>query len=191
MRSRSHLTPVHASASALRGRPPTQLVLDAELPRLRAHARRLCARESDAQDLVQDTILRALVHEHQFEAGSNLRAWLRQIQLSVFVSRYRRAQREKRALERLALDPCAWVRSEASAPVAPVGAGVRGSLKALPEGFRQVVELVDIAGYEYRDAATALGIPVGTVMSRLHRARRLLGSELRADRTKALERDAA
>jgi len=191
MRSRSHLTQVHDSASKARGRSPSKLVLDAELPRLFAQARRLCARESDAQDLVQDTLLRALLHEHQFEAGSNLRAWLRQIQLSVFVSRYRRAQRERRALGRLAVDPCAWVHNEALSPVAPVGAGVRGSLKALPAGFRQVVELVDIAGYEYRDAAEALGIPVGTVMSRLHRARRLLGSELGAERMKPLERHAA
>jgi len=190
MRSRSPLAQVHHPASPPRSRPPTKLALDAELPRLFAQARRLCARESDAQDLVQDTIVRALVHEHQFEAGSNLRAWLRQIQLSVFVSRYRRSQRERRALGRLAVDPCAWVQNESSAPVAPVGAGVRGSLKALPDGFRQVVELVDIGGYEYRDAAEALGIPVGTVMSRLHRARRLLVTELGGERAKPLDRAA-
>jgi RNA polymerase sigma-70 factor (ECF subfamily) len=157
------------------------LKLTDELPRLRAYARRLCASDNDAQDLVQDTILRALLHEHQFEEGSNLRAWLRQIQLSVFVSRYRRGRREKEALQRIALDPCSWVSPEPPAVPAPTGSGLLRSLRSLPAGFRSVVELVDVGGYEYGDAAAALGIPIGTVMSRLHRARRLLGKELRYD----------
>jgi RNA polymerase sigma-70 factor (ECF subfamily) len=161
------------------------------LPRLHAQARRLCARESDARDLVQDTVLRALVCEHQFEAGSNLRAWLRQIQLSVFVSRYRRGRREKKALEQLAFDPCSWVQGESPSPATPIGAGVLVSLASLPEGFRRVVELVDLGGYEYRDAAETLGIPIGTVMSRLHRARRLLGDKLGEKTPVTVERNAA
>lgn len=152
--------------------------LDAELPRLRAQARRLCNREADALDLVQDTLLRALVYEHRFEQGSNLRAWLRQIQLSIFVSRYRRGRREKRALERLSFDPCSWVHPEEAAPQSALGNGLEVALRELPEGFRRVVELVDLDGLEYRDAASTLSIPVGTVMSRLHRARRLLGDRL-------------
>lgn len=158
--------------------PPDPLPFGAELPRLRAHARRLCTREADAADLVQDTLLRALVYEHRFEQGSNLRAWLRQIQLSIFVSRYRRGRREKRALERLALDPCSWVHPEESGTQSTLGHGLELALRALPEGFRRVVELVDLEGLEYRDAAQALGVPVGTVMSRLHRARKLLGHRL-------------
>lgn len=154
------------------------LALDAELPRLHAHARRLCAREADAHDLVQDTLLRALVYEHRFEQGSNLRAWLRQIQLSIFVSRYRRGRREKRALERLAFDPCSWVHPEETTAQSTLGHGLEVALRELPEGFRRVVELVDLQGLEYRDAAQALSIPIGTVMSRLHRARRLLGDRL-------------
>jgi RNA polymerase sigma-70 factor (ECF subfamily) len=163
-----------------RSRPttPDSLLLDAELPRLRAHARRLCTREADANDLVQDTLLRALVYEHRFEQGSNLRAWLRQIQLSIFVSRYRRVRREKRALEKLAFDPCSWVHPEESCPRPSLGQGLELALRALPEGFRRVVELVDLEGLEYRDAAQALGVPIGTVMSRLHRARKLLGHRL-------------
>jgi RNA polymerase sigma-70 factor, ECF subfamily len=152
--------------------------LDAEIPRLRAQARRLCRREADALDLVQDTLLRALVYEHRFEHGTNLHAWLRQIQLSIFVSRYRRGRREKRALEKLAFDPCSWVHPEEVGTESTLGQGLEIALRALPEGFRRVVELVDLEGLEYRDAAQALTIPVGTVMSRLHRARKLLAERL-------------
>jgi DNA-directed RNA polymerase specialized sigma24 family protein len=123
---------------------PNTLLLAAELPRLRAHARRLCGCEADASDLVQDTLLRAIVYEARFERGSNLRAWLRQIQLSIFVSRYRRGRREKRALEKLAFDPCSWIRPEEKSPPATLGHGLELALRALPEGFRRVVELVDL-----------------------------------------------
>jgi RNA polymerase sigma-70 factor (ECF subfamily) len=169
----------HLSAIPANDRPAAHTLsafqLDAELPRLRVHARRLCEREADAHDLVQDTLLRALVYEHRFEQGSNLRAWLRQIQLSIFVSRYRRGRREKRALEKLALDPCSWVHPDEAAPQPTLGHGLELALRALPEGFRRAVELVDLEGLEYRDAARALGVPIGTVMSRLHRGRKLLG----------------
>jgi RNA polymerase sigma-70 factor, ECF subfamily len=176
--------PHAAAADALR--------FDLELPRLRAHARRLCACDADAHDLVQDTLLRALLYRHRFEQGSNLRAWLRQIQLSIFVSRYRRGRREKRALEKLAFDPCSWVHPEEAAPQATFGQGLELALRALPEGFRRAVELVDLEGLEYRDAAQALGVPIGTVMSRLHRGRKLLGRRLEQPRSHAEPvRDAA
>jgi RNA polymerase sigma-70 factor, ECF subfamily len=162
--------PLRATAHAL--------LLDAELPRLRAHARRLCVCDADVHDLVQDTLLRALLYQHRFEQGSNLRAWLRQIQLSIFVSRYRRGRREKRALEKLSFDPCSWVHPEEAPSQAALGQGLELALRALPEGFRRAVELVDLEGFEYRDAAQALGVPIGTVMSRLHRGRKLLGRRL-------------
>lgn len=155
-----------------------RLTLDPELPRLRAHARRLCKNDSDASDLVQDTVVRALTYEAQFTEGSNLRAWLQQILRSVFITRYRRGCRERRALERLAHDPCAWTRRDAAPTMSRLTANAEGALSGLPETFRHVVELVDLAGYEYRDAAQALDVPVGTVMSRLHRARRALAQQL-------------
>src|SRR6516164_24220 len=96
--------------------------LEAELPRLRAQARRLCRNESDALDLVQDTLVRALRYAASFEGGTNLHAWLAQIQKSIFVSRYRRSRRERRALERLTLDPCTWPHREPSVPVPALGA---------------------------------------------------------------------
>jgi len=155
-----------------------RLAIEPELPRLRAHARRLCKNDSDAGDLVQDTVLRALDYETHFTEGSNLRAWLQQILRSVFISRYRRSGRERRALDRLAHDPCAWTRRDAAPTMSRLTATAQGALSGLPEPFRHVVELVDLAGYEYRDAAQALAVPVGTVMSRLHRARRVLAQQL-------------
>jgi len=155
-----------------------RLTIEPELPRLRAQARRLCKNDSDASDLVQDTVLRALTFEAQFVVGSSLRAWLQQIQRSVFISRYRRSCRERRALDRLAHDPCAWTRRDAPPVMSRLTANAEVALSGLPETFRHVVELVDLAGYEYRDAAQALDVPLGTVMSRLHRARRVLAQQL-------------
>jgi RNA polymerase sigma-70 factor (ECF subfamily) len=155
--------------------------LAAELPRLRAQAKRLCFRESDAADLVQETALRALSYEHRFEPGTNLHAWLSQILRSVFVSRYRRTKREQRALERLGSDPFAWPHREPLPEAPRLGARVSEALAELPAPFRSVVELVDLGGREYLDAASELHVPVGTVMSRLYRGRRILAERL-ADR---------
>jgi len=155
--------------------------LELELPRLRAHARRLCVRESDALDLVQETVLRALVYERSFEEGTNLHAWLAQILRSIFVSRYRRTKREQRALESLTVDPFAWPHREPLPAAAALGTRVEAALSELPPPFRSVIQLVDLGGREYLDAAAELAVPVGTVMSRLYRARRLLAARL-ADR---------
>jgi RNA polymerase sigma-70 factor, ECF subfamily len=152
--------------------------LESELPRLRAQARHLCGSEVDALDLVQDTLLRALVYEDSFERGTNLRAWLSQILRSIFVSRYRRSKRERRALERLSSDPCGWPQREVSLMGPSLGGRTAVALAALPDPFRRVVELVDLGGLEYVDAARALAVPVGTVMSRLYRGRRILAARL-------------
>ncbi|HLK41050.1 MAG TPA: RNA polymerase sigma factor [Polyangiaceae bacterium] len=152
------------------------------LPELRARAMHLCGDPSTAEDLVQDAAERALRFAAQFDRGTNLRAWASQILFSVFVTQWRRRRRERRALANLAVDPVAW-----PTPVPPTGpdAGpgalspsMRRHLDALPEGFRDTLVLVIVHGRSYRDAARELGIPVGTVMSRLHRARRLLAAEV-------------
>jgi len=155
--------------------------LEAELPRLRAHARRLCVRECDALDLVQETVLRALVYERSFEPGTNLHAWLSQILRSIFVSRFRRSKREQRALETLGADPFAWPQNNPLPAAGGLGTRVEAALSELPVPFRSVIQLVDLGGREYLDAAAELAVPVGTVMSRLYRARRLLAARL-ADR---------
>ena len=157
--------------------------LVALVPELRSRALRLARDGATADDLVQDAIERALRFADQYERGTNLRAWTHQILFSVFVTRYRRTRRERNALRVLSSDPCAWTLPEPfSAPDKDVALtqATRQRLDALPEGFRAVIELVDLGERSYRDAAEELGVPVGTVMSRLHRGRRMLADGLGA-----------
>jgi RNA polymerase sigma-70 factor (ECF subfamily) len=158
--------------------------LVALVPELRGRAARLCGDRALADDLVQDTVERALKFADQYERGTNLRAWVYQILFSVFVTRYRRTRRERNALRHLASDPCAWtvpdgfMAPDSSAPLTP---STQRKLDSLPEGFRAVLVMVDLAQMSYREAASELGVPVGTVMSRLHRGRRLLADKMSAE----------
>jgi RNA polymerase sigma-70 factor (ECF subfamily) len=152
-------------------------------------ALRLCGDRALADDVVQDALERALRFEAQYERGTNLRAWLFRILFSVFVTRWRRRRRERRALENLAVDPCAWI-VPSGFPAPDIGEGAlsastRRKLDALPEGFRAAVVLVDLEQRSYREAARELGIPVGTVMSRLHRARKVLAALIDSEREAA------
>ncbi len=158
-------------------------------PELRGRALRLSRDPALAEDLAQEAMERALRFADQYERGTNLRAWALQILFSVFVTRWRRRRRERRALEHLAADPCAWT---VPASFAPPDAGdgallasTRRCLESLPEGFCDVVLLVDIARLSYRDAARRLDVPVGTVMSRLHRARKMLAQRMESERDAA------
>ena len=151
------------------------------MPELRARALRLSSDRATADDLVQDTVERALKFADQYERGTNLRAWAYQILFSVFVTRYRRVRRERNALRNLASDPCAWTLPERFSPpdaTAALTPSTQVELESLPQGFRTVLTLVDLEQRSYREAATALGLPVGTVMSRLHRGRKLLASRM-------------
>jgi RNA polymerase sigma-70 factor (ECF subfamily) len=158
-------------------------------PEMRARALRLSRDPALADDLAQEAIERALWFARQYERGTNLRAWALQILFSVFVTRWRRRRRERRALENLASDPCAWtVPASFGAPDAGRGAMLRSTrrqLAELPDGYRDVVVLVDLERWTYRDAARELGVPVGTVMSRLHRARKALAAQMDATRDAA------
>lgn len=163
--------------------------LVALLPELRARAMRLCGDAAAADDVVQDSIERALRFADQYQRGTNLRAWAFQILFSVFVTRWRRRRRDRNAVESLASDPCAWTRPVGfAAPDAGWGsltAATRRKLDALPDGFRAVIVMVDLQERSYRDAAKELGVPVGTVMSRLHRGRKLLAAQMEAERDAA------
>jgi RNA polymerase sigma-70 factor (ECF subfamily) len=152
--------------------------LPALLPGLNARALSLCKRKSEANDLVHDTVLRALCFEAGYERDTNLRGWLQQILFSVFITRCRKAKRERRALDTLASDPCAWTLPDAPTQRQSLTRPVTRALDALPSQFAAVVRLVDLEERSYKDAADALSVPVGTVMSRLFRGRRLLAEAL-------------
>lgn len=144
-------------------------------PQLRRCALALTRDPERAEDLVQDTIERALRFEHTYEPGSNLPAWLSRVMKNVFMSRCRRRSVETRALRRVALVEAETVHSPAEPWLSP---RVARALDGLPEKIGQVVRLVDLAELSYGEAAGVLEIPVGTVMSRLHRGRKRLAGVL-------------
>ena len=153
------------------------------VPELRGRAMRLTGNPATAEDVVQDTIERALKFADQYERGTNMRAWVFQILFSVFVTRYRRSRREKNAMRVLASDPCAWTLPDSFSPpdaTAKLTPSTQKKLETLPPGFRSVVVLIDLEDHSYREAADELGVPVGTVMSRLHRGRKMLASKMSA-----------
>jgi len=151
------------------------------LPDLHRRAARLALTPAAADDLVQDTVERALRFSGQYDPGSNLRGWAYQILFSVFITGYRRRRRERRGLEVLTTAPSAWTqRSPFAAPDAELGLlpATSEALASLPAGFRDVLSLIDLGQHTYREAADLLEVPLGTVMSRLHRGRRLLAERL-------------
>ena len=165
-------------------------------PALYAVALRMTRRPADAEDLVQDSLLKAMRARHQFEAGTNLRAWLLRILTNTFINKHKRGQLERSLLGAEDLDPVSdgWMsastlralRDPETQVLRPVlEEEIRQALDRLPEDFRMAVLLVDVEELSYKEAAAALGCPVGTVMSRLHRARRLLKAEL-VDQARAL-----
>jgi RNA polymerase sigma-70 factor, ECF subfamily len=138
---------------------------------------------ADAEDLVQDTLLRAYRAIGRFD-GSYPRAWLLTILRNAQVNRVRRRRpsllRNPDAGHRLEEGRDPIPSAEAIVVGQAFDATVEDAVTRLPERFRHVVELVDIDGLSYQDAANALGIPVGTVMSRLHRARHRIRTRLTA-----------
>jgi RNA polymerase sigma-70 factor (ECF subfamily) len=160
------------------------------LPHLKAvynHAWRLARREEDARDLAQETFLRAYQAFDTYAPGTHARAWLLKVLYSVFVNRYRRRQRapvevsidemELRYSRQLAA-PAGAADADPWRPASWAAPEVEAALALLPEAFRQAVLLVDVEELTYEEAAAALGCPVGTVRSRLFRARRLLAAVL-------------
>jgi RNA polymerase sigma-70 factor (ECF subfamily) len=165
--------------------------LAALTPELFGRAMRTTRSPHLAEDLVQDTVERAIRFESTYKPGTNLRAWVYQILFSVFMTRCRRSRRERNALHLLATDPCAWTMPEAAGAVMnQLSPPVARALDSLPRGFRDAVVLIDIEELAYKDAAKRMGVPVGTVMSRLHRGRRQLAEAMRegaAERGETME----
>lgn len=154
---------------------------------LRAAARRYGsnARE-DPDDLVQDTLLRALVGWQRFRPGTDCRAWLLRILANSYISGYRRRSRERRILEEngpfLCVDQHRGSRHPESTIIEALQAAqITAAVQRLPNDFAEVLVMADLKGLRYREIAGRLGCPIGTVMSRLHRARRQIAAELQCD----------
>ena len=142
----------------------------------------------DAQDLVQDTYAKAFVSFHQFEPGTNLKAWLYRILSTTFINTYRKDQRRPQISDGELED---WQIYDAASHTSDQGRSaedvaldgivdldVRAALEAMPEEFRMAVYLADVEGFSYKEIADIVGVPAGTVMSRLHRGRKLLRTSL-------------
>ena len=151
-------------------------------------ALRLTRNLQDAEDLLQETYLRAYSHYRGFQEGTHLKAWLFRILKNGFINGYRQRKAGPREvdLERGETTFEEEVESVTLPAATPedellektLDGGVARALSALPEDFRIVVELVDLQDFSYREVADILEIPLGTVMSRLYRGRRLLEEAL-------------
>jgi RNA polymerase sigma-70 factor (ECF subfamily) len=152
-------------------------------------ARRLVGSRDDAEDLVQQTYERAFRSWRQYTPGTNLRAWLLRILTNLNIDRGRRQQRSPQTTSiDEAGDYFLYNRLEASAPDGNADServlerlsqdSIVDALADVPHDFRDVIVLVDIGEFSYADAAQILDIPIGTVMSRLHRGRRILKKNL-------------
>jgi RNA polymerase sigma-70 factor (ECF subfamily) len=154
------------------------------LPRLYSGALRLTRNAADAEDLVQETLLRAFRAFHQFREGSNLKAWLFRILTNTFINEYRKRQRQPQTVSEEDIEDwylyskMAEQRAEPSAEASVIESlpdeDVQAALSSLPHQFRIAVLLADVEGFSYREIAEIMGVPMGTVMSRLHRGRRIL-----------------
>ncbi len=147
---------------------------------------------TQAEDLVQETLLRAYRFWHKFEQGTNVKAWLFRIQTNIFINKYRKKQTEQRFLDQREVDDLLerYAADDGPAAMPPdtrqdflthlVGDEVMAALDQLPFEFRMAVLLADMHDFSYKEIADVLDCPVGTVMSRLHRARKLLQAQLYA-----------
>jgi RNA polymerase sigma-70 factor (ECF subfamily) len=153
-------------------------------------ALRMTRSEAEAEDLVQETYIRAFRFRHQFTPGTNLKAWLFRILTNTFINQYRRKAARPETTELDDVEESILYRhmrdvSPGSASPDPeaelidntLSSEVKDALEALPEKFRTTL-LLDVEGFSYKEIAEVLDIPIGTVMSRLHRGRKFLQKRL-------------
>ncbi len=160
---------------------PSALVNEA--PKLQKFALRLTRNKSDADDLVQATLLRALEKNEMFTDGTDLFKWTARIMFNSFVSQYRRKTKFETQY-----DPSAYIDSLSVAPNQEEAMDlkiVNAAMQRLSAEHRQILVMVCVRGMQYEEAAQALDLPVGTVRSRLSRARDALQRELQVEKTPA------
>jgi RNA polymerase sigma-70 factor, ECF subfamily len=161
------------------------------MPSLYSAALRMTRNPSDAEDLVQETYLRAYRGFGSFEQGTNLKAWLYRILTNTFINRYRAAKRRPDETDLAEVEDFYLYRRLGGLEGARASRSaedelldvltedeVREAVESLPEQFRLAVLLADVEGFSYKEIAEILDIPIGTVMSRLHRGRRGLQKRL-------------
>ena len=162
------------------------------LDALYATAMRLTKNGGDAEDLVQETMLKAFRYFDKYEKGTNCKAWLFKILTNTFINRYRKRQKrqeflvddESRPLEERAEAPALNpfvddIHDEEQMYFKLFGDEVKAALEKVPVDFRMVVLLADLQDFAYKEIAEIMACPIGTVMSRLYRGRRMLQQELR------------
>lgn len=166
------------------------------MDQLYAAAMRMTKNPADAQDLVQETFVKAFASFRQYEQGTNLKAWLYRILTNTFINTYRKRQREP--FQGTIDDLEDWQLGGAESTTASTSrsaeaeaidhlpdSAVKDALQQIPEDFRLAVYLADVEGFSYQEIAEIMKTPTGTVMSRLHRGRRMLRellAEYAADR---------
>jgi RNA polymerase sigma-70 factor, ECF subfamily len=152
------------------------------MDQLYSSALRMTRNPADAEDLVQETYTRAYAAFHRFRQGTNLRAWLYRILTNTFISAYRARQREPRQASTEAIESWQLARAQSRTDSGARSAedlaldrlpdaAVTAALGELSDEFRLAIYLADIEGFSYKEIAAVMGTPIGTVMSRLHRAR--------------------
>lgn len=157
-----------------------------QMPRLKNFAYKLTKDWTKAEDLVQDTVLRAIEKELLFKKGTNIFSWLAKIQYNLFVSQYRRASKFESGCD---LDDVIHLKTVEPKQESYIELKeIDDAIKSLSPEFQDVIFLVCVQNYKYQEVATILNIPVGTVRSRLHRAREELTDILKDSKTPNIQK---